>query len=272
MISKKESIMKNPLTLIKTVCFTFIIILIYNIPCVIDAEEIDEKYLPYIFTKSDFSGYDYKLVDQRKDSCEIAEGVWYPGVEQYWISPEGIESIIGVRLFIFNSISEAAKGTKYFADIGTGVNRWGSKTGSIAGDEYWYKDSSQSVKAIVNNIGFEFLFPATIPNAAYTDLLTKLIQKIQSNVDPAILSSMEQAKQSQITKEQYNQLVLTLPGSELMTDYELFAERDSKWVIDMNGFAMGRRTEWKKENGELIGIDICEFETEEAAQSAIDFK
>lgn len=244
------------------------LILIISVASV-TAQEIDEKFLPYVFTESDFIGYDYALSNQGERFIEIAEGVGLPGVQQIWKSPEGG---ISLWLFIFDSFQEAAKGTKYFADTGSGVNRWGSNTGSIAGDEYWSIDKHRSVTAVINNIGFVYSCTSAVVDVTYSDLFTKLVKKIETTIDPVVLASMEQAKESQITKEKYNQMVSTLTDSALMTGFELFAERDSKWVIDMNGFAMGRRMEWKKENGELIGIDICEFESEEAAQSAVDFK
>lgn len=49
-------------------------------------------------------------------------------------------------------------------------------------------------------------------------------------------------------------------------------EWDSKWVVDDTTFACGRRTEWENETGTIIGIDICEFETDADAHASAEIQ
>ena len=67
------------------------------------AEEIDEKFLPYLFAESDFSGYDYALTGQGDRVIEIAEGVTGP---QGPAGPQGEQGPAGTQGPPGNSASD----------------------------------------------------------------------------------------------------------------------------------------------------------------------
>ena len=266
--------MQDTIKTYKIFIFIIYVILLVICPFNIRSQEIDENVYKYLLTESEMPGYE--IIKSEPSS-------WY-GLEKEFIWQEwDVEGTDGRRDFffivgVFDSIWEAINKVEY--NIGPRAHEfiyiWGSPNGSIPGDESWFmigfphEESTIFVRGnvvvLINKRVNE------IPHNITVETLTsKMLRKVEQNLDSEILSIEQTARVKQISSEKYQQITDETVNSDKMTGYSVFSEWDSKWLIDENSFAMGKRKEWKNYNGALIGIDICEFESDDAARSAVEF-
>lgn len=94
------------------------------------------------------------------------------------------------------------------------------------------------------------------------------MNKIEQNLDPEITANEQKNKEHQITLAKYHQVAGDVINPDEMKGFSLFTERDSKWLVDENTYSMGRRIEWKNEMGAIIGINVSDFVSNDAARSS----
>lgn len=217
----------------------------------------------FLLTEEEMPGH--KLLRQCEFEWIIAEGdQMYKVVQQKWRSNE---KDIYIEYGEFNSEVEAIKGTAYASHTFATPFFWGSPFGSIYGDGAWVSMDNTAIFFVRGNVGIKINFD--LNNSQFISLLSnKILNKIESNLSPDILSYENTIKQTQMDANIYQVIIEPFTHSELMNGYSLHSTWASKWVIDTENLIMGIRKEWKDANGSVIGIDICKFDSDSDASNA----
>ena len=221
----------------------------------------------FILDENDMPGY--KLIDQFSSSWKLDNNKYREAIIQTWEPSKGNNLLaIIVSYCIFDSELEAITGTAYNSGTYANIFYWGSFDGSICGDLSWI--SYQTLLSVRGNVGITIGRPGD-PNLEELKVIKafndKALNKIEANLSYEIISFEENAKQKQIPRNEFNKLTDQVI-SENMGDFYKFTSWDSKWLPDTSSMTMGIRTEWKNENGTLVGIDICKFDNKDQAQKA----
>jgi len=266
---KMYTIITKVILLVSTI---FLIVLVY--PSISMTDEINEMYLPFLLEESDIPGYE--LINQG-DSWfwQVGDTLRYNAIKQNWKAKDPDLSKtheIYIIMYVFDSVSEGIYGTNSGKSFTAGDIPWGSFDGSIIGEHSWFASTQvgSSQCFVRGNIGVRIgQHPSELSNLLPL-IIEKINSKIEKNLHPDILSSEQESKKKQITLSKYRQITDPVLSLSDIKEFSFLKQWDSKWVIDENSFATGIRTEWKNDSGSIIGIDICEFETKDAAQSAIE--
>jgi len=239
----------------------------------VESQNIDEKYLQFLPVESEMKGYNLKWLSHF--FWQVGEDKTQYMVDQMWTSNDEEAKELYIAVCIFDSASEAITGTSYYKGTFSGINLWGSIGGSINGEHSWccpyYREDP--VQFIVRgNVGIKIWKsrPDQPDFISFADIVSLMLNKIENNLPADVLLAEEEAKRNQISREKYQQLTVPVLALDETQGFTLLKEWDSKWVVDKNTFACGRRSEWENETGTIIGIDICEFETDAAARSSAE--
>ncbi len=251
----------------------FLIVLVY--PSISKTDEINEVYLPFLLEESDIPGYE--LINQG-DSWfwQVGDTLKHDAMRQNWKAKDPDLSKtheINITMYVFDTVSEGIYGTNSGKSFTAGDIPWGSFDGSIIGEHSWFASTQvgSSQCFIRGNIGvIVSQLPSESSSFLTLTIVEKIFNKIEKNLHPDILSSEQESKKKQITLSKYRQITDPVLSLGDIKEFSFLKQWDSKWVIDENSFATGIRTEWKNDSGSIVGIDICEFETKDAAQSAIE--
>ena len=226
----------------------------------------------FLLTEIDMQGYN--MLYQFNFSWEVGENKSQSAIRQYWLEQgEPDTQAICITYCIFDTETEAISGTAYHAGSYSLSYTWGSFDGSIIGDLSW-AGGFRAIIFIRGNVGIQVAGPTTSNKDQVETLMivNKSLDKIEENLSAEILSLEERAKQKQIPENDYQKITNDVVNSELMNDFSAHTTWDSKWMIDTTTFTMGIRAEWKNENGILVGIDICKFDTAEQAKNAANIQ
>jgi hypothetical protein len=195
-------------------------------------------------------------------------------IEQEWHKTgDDDNQLVGVTYCEFNTSAKAIASIAYSATRGNALPYiWGSNTGSIIKDGSWIGAIREdAIYFIRGNIGIRIFNPLRFnenDRQIMLDLCTKLQKKVEKNLTYEIIAFEKRLKQEQIQMTTYQDLTRSVINSEIMKDFSPHSEWDSKWLIDSTKMAMGIRQEWKDNNGAVIGIDICQFESQNIACEA----
>jgi hypothetical protein len=190
-------------------------------------------------------------------------------IRQLW-RKEGEGAGIEIRCGVFDTEARALIGMAYQSGSFAGEYVWGSFTGPLFGDASWISaypaESSASIIYVKGNVGIHVSSNKNFP--LIESVAAKIIEKIERNLSTDIRAAEDRAKQKQINEIKH-QLITNAVGSvDPIKNYTLLPQYDSKWVVDDSTIVMGKRTEWKNESGTTIGVDVCEFESEQVAAQA----
>lgn len=216
----------------------------------------------------------FRLEDQYPWMWVVGEGnIFHPTITQKWsVIGKGNEDIY-ISYGEFKTISECIQSIAYAATKSYSVPYiWGSLTGFIVGDGSWV-GMPDALFFIRGNVGIQIFKPGTSHETEKQMLISiseKILNKIEANLSSEISAYEEALKQKQISSNDYHIIVEPVFGLDIMKAYSLHSTWDSKWVIDSNRVAMGIRSEWKNEQGSIIGIDICKFDSIVEAQKACE--
>jgi len=227
----------------------------------------DEFYL----TETDLQGY--KKLSQFNSSWSISKGKSHTGIRQYWLKEgEPDTQAIYIKYCIFDSESDAINGAAYQAGNYASKYTWGSFSGSIAGDLSW--TATRTIIFVRGNVGIQIGGPTTSEEDRTETLMIAniILNKIESNLSPEIISLEQAAKQKQIPLSDYHKITDPFIASETMLGFTELTSWGSKWLPDSVTLVMGRRTEWIHNSGKIIGIDICQFDTEDQAKQAAEIQ
>ncbi len=195
-------------------------------------------------------------------------------IEQKWhILEEDDDLNIHIYYCIFENSIEAFRNIAYAA---TRSNEWpyiwGSVSGSIIKDGSWISVISyDAIHFIRGNVGIKVFIPLQYDEKSQKiilDVCAKLQKKIECNLKKEIVDFEESLKLKQIKLNEYQISASSLINYKLMNNFYPTSTWDSKWLVDSVKMAMGIRHEWKNENGAVIGIDLCKFESEKTASNA----
>lgn len=249
-------------------------ITMYNVS-VSESQEIDDKFIPFLPTESEIPGYTY--IRQMNFIWQVEKGVTQDIVRQFWNTINDTDEVedLSIDVCIFDTIPEAIAKTSYSKGTYAVPYEWGSVSGSIDGDHSWYASYSKTPAQYIvrGNVGIrinEFLTAQEYID--FADVVNVMVSKIEKNLNKDVLMSEQESKKKQIAISKYRQLTDPVLALNETKEFTVLKQWDSKWVIDENSFATGIRTEWKNEQGAIIGIDICEFETSDAARSAMELQ
>ena len=247
----------------------FISLLLATILFVLINPSITISQEKFILIEEDMPGYE--LIRQSEWYWLGSQGKSYDTIKQRW-RPNGTDDRqdIYIEYCEFESEAEAISVTSYHSGSFASPYYWGAFNGSIVGDHSWVGGESAMI-FVRGNVGIQLCKPI-LPTAEDLTTLTiiadKILDKIETNLSAEILSLEETVRQKQIPVNDYQKITNDVVNSELMNDFSAFTTWDSKWMIDTTTFTMGIRAEWKNEQGILVGIDICKFDTEEQAKNA----
>ena len=244
----------------------FILFVLLNPSIIISQEK-------FILIEEDMPGYE--LIYQLESHWLGSRGKSYDTIAQRWrLNGTGELQDIYIEYCEFESEAEAISVTSYHSGSFASFYFWGAFNGSIVGDRSWV-DEASAIIFVRGNVGialFKPIFPTAEDRKALTIIAEKILDKIETNLSAEILSLEETVRQKQIPVNDYQKITNDVVNSEIMNDFSAFTTWDSKWMIDTTTFTMGIRAEWKNENGTLVGIDICKFDTAEQAKNAANIQ
>jgi len=254
--------MNNIRNILNSLLLGFILFVLINPSITISQEK-------FILIEEDMPGYE--LIRQSEWHWLGSQGKSYDTMQQRW-RPNGADDRqdIYIEYCEFESEAEAISVTSYHSGSFASFYFWGAFNGSIVGDRSWVDEASAMI-FVRGNVGihlFKPIHPTVEDQTILTIIADKILDKIETNLSAEILSLEETVRQKQIPVNDYQQITNDVVNSEIMNDFSAHTTWDSKWMIDTTTFTMGIRAEWKNENGILVGIDICKFDTEEQAKNA----
>lgn len=268
-----------------------------------DYEDIDPKFIPFMLKESDMPDYKLKQFGNKlhqKISWPISDSLRKTVIGQIWQNLDENEKEIKYNICIYDSEIQAHNGVFYYLNSFVRPNYcWGSFSGSIIGDKSW--TNGIGLAFIKGNIGGHVIPRFESMNMQeLNEVLDKIFEKIENNIHPEILEKEEKLRKNQLSESEYNTLLTDITEIKLKR-FSPLKQSDSKWpggtdefvlkrkIFDpknpygplrMGGIAirsilpparcmtLGRRSEWQNEQGMVIGIDICEFTSEEIAENA----
>jgi len=227
----------------------------------------------FILIEEDMPGYE--LIDQYEWEWWGSQGKSYDAIAQRW-RPNGTDNRQDIFIYFceFESETEAISVTSYRSGSFAESFFWGTFSGSIIGDRSWVGGTSAMI-FVRGNVGIQLnkpILPTAEDQTTLTIIADKILDKIETNLSEEILSLEETVRQKQIPVNDYQKMTNEVVNSELMNDFSAHSTWDSKWMIDTTTFTMGIRAEWKNEQGILVGIDICKFDSAEQAKSAANIQ
>jgi hypothetical protein len=175
---------------------------------------------------------------------------------------------------VFNSIAEAISSTAHSSGTYSAFFVWGSASGAIVGDHSWINagDVGNTAIFVRGNVGAHIGFPLAKEDerADLETIAYKVQKKIEENLFHEVLSAEEAMRQKRDTFEEYQTITEPVINSEIMNGFAFHNKWNSKWLIESESLAMGIRKEWKNEQGAIIGIDICKFDSDSLTLKAIN--
>jgi hypothetical protein len=268
-----------------------------------DYGDISPKFIPFLLKESDMKGYKLKQFGNKpyaQSTWAISDSLAGEAVHQEWYRLDEKEYRITYGIYVYESQIQAHNGFFYNLNSYAQRNyRWGSLSGSIAGDKSW--TNVTQLAFIKNNVGVRIrILPYNRSNQdSVNALVVKVVMKIEKNLHKDIKAKIEKLRQDQILGSKYNALLADLMATDL-NEFSLLKKVDSKWTSGVEEFdlvrkvfdpenpirawrlinpnsvlppatciELGRRSEWENEHGIVIGIDICEFTSEEIAKNAV---
>ncbi|MBN1293571.1 MAG: hypothetical protein JXB48_17155, partial [Candidatus Latescibacteria bacterium] len=168
---------------------------------------------------------------------------------------------------------EALDGTDRVSKSFAGFYEFGSFSGSIVGELSWISAGNLGGPGIIfvrGNVGARVVLGG-LPEKEWNipeQIARQVLKKIENNLNSDIITIEQNAKEKQISEQKYNKVINDAVNVEIMSNFSLQSDIDSKWPVDSNTFVLGRRTEYDNEHGIIIGIDMCEFESEDLAKKA----
>lgn len=230
----------------------------------------------FLLTASDIPN-GYELLSQ-EDTWKMtaAEGQNQNGIWQRWGKFEdSLYFLIDIRYCEFDSEPDALQGVLYYSQNNNDVMalmQYGGIDGHIIGDLSWYiSDYDSSTGTYSYTILFLKGNAAVLFSKTFTDsysmleLCNKLVNKIETNLSGEIASYEESLKNSRLSEMEFNNHVASFVTSQL-ADYSVRSTFDSRWMVNTNKIFMGIRKKWQGNNGEIVSIDLCEFESVEDVQ------
>jgi hypothetical protein len=289
--------------MVKVICFVF---LFSTYSLANGTEKIDPKFIPFMLNESDMPGYTPRLFGEDayyRNHWSLSDTQIIRTVVQSWRHVDEKENHIWYELCIYDSEIQAHNGIFRHLTFGLSAGFiWGSPSGSIVGDKSWTSVSRRTIAFVRGNVGVKIGVVSSDDQFIQKTIDTisqKFLTKIERNLSPEIAAKIEELKKNQISESKYNTLLADVIGTDLK-EFSLLRQIDSKWSGGIEEFdlarkvfdpkdpyralgrslrgiesmpaadrlELGRRSEWQNEQGMVIGIDICEFTSEEIAENA----
>ena len=225
----------------------------------------DESNLPgYVLKRQGRTDW---LVGEGNQVQEATRQIWY-SVE------DGKE--IAIEVCLFDSDIQAQKGVNYERTHIAETLWWGGFTKHLVGEKSWVgaiDSSGTAIKGVIlflqNNVGVKIrLADARQEDISFLSNFAKTIeQKILENASPLI---PELVKGKQISVVEYENQVCKA-NQTVLKDFTAKGERDSKWLVGNQHLELGRYRQWM-DNGKVVGIDICLFDSPALARQAAEIR
>ena len=249
--------------------YTILLLFLNLIYCNKSPVEPENTGLDWLFlTSAEMPGFE--LATQNRHDIAINDK-WevHEGIGQKWLKvTEDDSEFYHITYCEFNTSAEAFQGIAYCATRGNAWPYiWDSLNGSIIQDGSWIEVNYGSALFFIRgNIGIRIGCVPGLFNEQKRQILlglcTKLQKKIETKLSYKIRYWEENARQKQIQYTDYQLLTNSAINSEIMNGFSPYSYWDSKWFIDSENFAMGIRKEWKNNEGSVVGIDICKFDSQ----------
>ncbi len=246
---------------------TFISLMIFNLQTV-------KAQKSYYLIESDLPGYELNY--ESDFGWQIGLNLYKDCFRQSW---KKIGDTTSHSFFIdyceFENSFNAFRGTAYARFGFAGASIWGSSiNGLIQADGSWVFLTPDAMYFVRGNIGIKLGAPLGYyyKTDLFQEIIDKILYKVENNLKTEVYNAELTAKQNQISEDNYNRIIEYSTKSSDMVGYNLTTEWDSKWVTDSSNFVMGIRKEWTHQNGALIGIDICQFNSDIEAENAAQIR
>ena len=270
---------------------SFLIVLLFVTNNVF-AQEINSVVYDIALTESDLPEYTLKK-----------QGIYYPALYPWQLAfaepvfyqkfeNKTIEMEIGVSIFVYENISIAASDITYFDDIweSPAIFYWGSVLKKVIGDHstvfnddtsIWLQIQSENIGLYVYIINYNKL-ELNIARPILQMITDTLLTRVHANLLPTAIQEIENKRGKQITIQDFKSLIDNIKGG-ILSDYEIIDQTDSKWIggeqvlkwgettldylVEQDLLRLGRRIQLAKGDA-MIGIDVCQLETDEKAEIA----
>ena len=232
----------------------------------------------FLLNENEMSGFELKR--QSKIHWLVGKDQIHYGIGQKW-HVTGLEKNRNIHIEYCEFITEvdALYSTAFASRSNVSQYLWGSHVGSFIGDDSWVGINHKSkiasaVYFVRGNVGVKIFIPFFLENQIQVieSLSSKLINTINQNLSPAVLSLEQNEKENQILQEEYQRITNPVLNLDVMDGYTHYKTWDSKWISDSDKLLIGRRNEWKNDNGAIIAIDICKFDSPSIAKKAVEIK
>ncbi len=220
--------------------------------------------------ESDIPGY--MLKRQYRGNWVVGKGDQLrETIRQTWSHIED-EKEVRIEVCVFDSEIQAKNGVNYERTHIQEHLWWGSFTGNIIGEKSWIGTIApgwNSVKGVIlfvqNNVGVKI--NGGQMKKEDLSFLYNIAERILQRILAASSSRIpEDLKAKQISAQEYETQIQKVTQT-VLKDFTYLGEKDSKWIIDEQHFLLGRYREWA-DNGKVIGIDICIFDSLDVARRA----
>lgn len=155
---------------------------------------------------------------------------------------------------------------------------WGSYDGNIAGDNGIYYPNTNIGMAMNIVRGNIVVRISQVPAAPLEGLMLPIqeiagmaLNRMGESLLPEVRAEELAAKETQIEQVLYDEFVSGVLSSSSFDGFtKTGVSWDSKWPVNDERFVAGRRTEWERSDGYIVGIDMCRFATSDEARLGMD--
>lgn len=228
-----------------------------------------------MLTEKEMPGF--RLTSQVPSLWLISEKEVIRGIRQTWSSRTRYDEEIMADVCVLKNTPLANKCGYYTRKETSAVLAWGSYKGQFLGDKLWLGTNA------VKNAAFLFVKYNVAVRVIMVkceseqmrlmeDAARKILKKIDVKRSRTPSEEYAKLKKQQISKGLFSKIVSDA-ATTVLAGFEVERKDDALWLIDRDGhYQFGRRCEWRREDGVLIGISICRCQNKEQAQRSAEIR
>jgi hypothetical protein len=219
----------------------------------------------------------FRLTNQVPSLWVMSEKEIVRGVRQTWSSRTRYDEEIMADVCLLKDAPLANKCAFYTRKETSSVLAWGSYKGQFLGDKLWVGTNAFKNAAFLfvkYNVVVRVIMVKCEPEqmTLMEDVAQKILKKIDTQRSRNPSEEYAKLKKQQIPEDLFNKIVSDA-ATTVMAGFQVERKGDALWLIDREGhYRFGRRCEWRREDGVLIGISICRCQDKELAQQSAEIR
>jgi len=220
---------------------------------------------------------EFRLSSQAPSLWVISERQIVRGARQTWSSRTSYDEEIMVDVCLLKDTALANKCAYTTRKETSEVLAWGSHKGQFLGGKLWVGTNAFKNAAFLfvkYNVVVRVIMVKCEPEQMklMEDAAQKILRKIDARRSRNPSEEYAGLKKQQISEELFGRLVSEAERT-VLSGFSDVRKGDALWLFHRDGhYQFGRRREWRREDGILIGISMVRCRNEEQAQRSAEIR